>query len=87
MSPRAPKGPRPQRVELDDALDDLVEAGVSELSGLARVGAELVRPALREYTLRLLELVGADSAGVTLRTEAGPPRVTKVRRPGHGEDV
>lgn len=79
--------PRPQRVEVGQAVDALLDETAAALGGVASVGAELLRPHLHRYTLALLELLDVDSAGVTLRSDAGPPQVTRVRRPGHDEDV
>jgi len=79
--------PRPQRVEVGQAVDALLDETAAAIGGVAAVGAELLRPHLHRYTLALLELLGVDSAGVTIRSDAGPPQVTRVRRPGHDEDV
>lgn len=81
MSPRRKTGPKPQRVELEDGIDALLEQTVGRLGGSAET-----RTSLREYTLQLLELVGVDSAGVTVTSDE-TPRAKRIRRPGHGEDV
>lgn len=86
MSPRAPKGPRPQRVEVEDAIDALVEETTGALGALTGLPLEQLREGVRAHTLRLLELVGVDSAGVTVTSEA-TPKAKRVRRPGHDEDV
>lgn len=77
MSPRPKKGPRPQRVEVGEAVDALLDRTAAELGGLAQAGAELVRPTLHRYTLELLALVGVDSGAVLARSEQTPKAARK----------
>lgn len=83
MSPRPKTGPRPQRVEVDEAIDALLESTVGALGG-----TEAIRQRLREYTLGVLELVGVDTGGVSVTSTATPKAGRRrLRRPGHDEDV
>lgn len=88
MSPRPKSGPRPQRVEVGEAVTALLDRVSAELGGIAQAGAELLRPTLQRYTLELLDLVGVDSGAVLARSELTPKAARKrLRKPGHGEDV
>jgi len=87
VSPRAKTGPRPQRVEVGEAITDLLDRVSAELGGIAQAGAELLRPTLHRYTLELLELVGVDSGAVLVTSGATPKAARKrLRKPGHGEE-
>lgn len=78
---------RPQRVELEDAIDALVEEGVDALGDLGVI-SEQARDFLRDFALGLLELVGVDSGAVLATSEQTPKAARKrLRKPGHGEDV
>ena len=79
MSPPRRTGPRPQRVEVENAIDAIVEETASALGALTGLGADPVRDALRSFTLRLLEAVGVDSGGVTI-TSKTTPVAQRVRR-------
>lgn len=83
MSPRPKTGPRPQRVEVHDAIGALLERTIRALGGTTEI-----RIRLREYTLGVLELVGVDTGGVTVTSTATPKASRRrLRRPGHDEDV
>ena len=81
VSPRAPKGPRPQRVEVEDTIDAAVERAVKALGGGVRA-----REIARTLVLEALELFAVDTAGVFVSSKR-TPKAVRVRQPGHDEDV
>lgn len=85
MSPSSPKGPRPQRREVEQATVALVEETTGALATLTGLPLTALRDVLLEHTRRVIALV-ADSGAVTA-TSGKTPKATRVRRPGHGEDV
>lgn len=62
-----PTGPRPQRHELDEAIDAFID-------GLAGVvpAAGLVRGTVKEQALRLLERLNVDTASVRVTADHAP---------------